>query len=83
MLKRLASYLRGYERYAAASPLLVVAETLCELVLPLLMARIINEGIEGNDMAVIWQSGGLMVLVAVLRRLRRPGPGGQPAPGGV
>ena len=66
MLKRLASYLRGYERYAAASPLLVVAETLCELVLPLLMARIINEGIEGNDMAVIWQSGGLMVLVAVL-----------------
>ncbi len=66
MLKRLASYLRGYERYAAASPLLVVAETLCELVLPLLMARIINEGIEGNDMAVIWQSGALMVAVALI-----------------
>ena len=66
MLKRLASYLRGYEKYAAASPLLVVVETLCELVLPLLMARIINQGIEGNDLAVIWQSGALMVAVALV-----------------
>ncbi|MCI8915679.1 MAG: ABC transporter ATP-binding protein [Oscillospiraceae bacterium] len=66
MLKRLASYLRGYETYAAASPLLVVVETLCELVLPLLMARIINQGIEGNDLAVIWQSGALMVAVALV-----------------
>ncbi len=66
MLKRLASYLRGYEWYAVASPLLVVVETLCELVLPLLMARIINQGIEGNSMTVIWQSGALMALVAVV-----------------
>ena len=48
MLKRLASYLMGYQGYAAASPLLVVLETACELILPLLMARIINEGIEGE-----------------------------------
>ena len=61
MLKRLASYLKGYQGYAAASPLLVVLETACELILPLLMARIINQGIEGNNMTVIWQSGALMV----------------------
>ncbi len=66
MLKRIASYLKGYEKYAAASPLLVVLETACELVLPLLMARIINQGIEGNDMTVIWQSGALMVAVALV-----------------
>lgn len=65
MLKRLASYLRGYEKYAVASPLLVVLETACELVLPLLMARIINQGIEGNNLTVIWQSGALMVAVAL------------------
>ena len=65
MLKRLASYLKGYTGYAVASPLLVVLETACELVLPLLMARIINQGIEGNDMTVIWQSGALMVAVAL------------------
>ena len=66
MLKRLASYLKGYQGYAAASPLLVVLETACELILPLLMARIINQGIEGNNMTVIWQSGALMVAVALI-----------------
>ena len=66
MLKRLASYLKGYRGYAVASPLLVVLETACELVLPLLMARIINQGIEGNNMTVIWQSGALMVAVALV-----------------
>ena len=66
MLRRIASYLKGYERFAAASPLLVVLETGCELAIPLLMARIINQGIEGNNMTVIWQSGALMVAVALI-----------------
>ena len=56
----------GYQGYAAASPLLVVLETACELILPLLMARIINQDIEGNNMTVIWQSGALMVAVALI-----------------
>ena len=34
MLRRIASYLKGYERFAAASPLLVVLETGCELTIP-------------------------------------------------
>jgi ATP-binding cassette subfamily B multidrug efflux pump len=66
LLKRLAIYLKGYEKYAVGSPLLVVLETGCELVIPLLMAQIINKGIYGNSMTVIWQSGALMVLVALL-----------------
>ena len=66
MLKRLASYLKGYETYAVASPLLVIAETACELIIPLLMARIIDQGIYRDDMGVIWRSGGLMVLVAAI-----------------
>ncbi len=66
MLRRIASYLKGYEKYAAASPLLVVVETACELTIPLLMAQIINEGIMKEDMAPIWRAGALMVLVAVI-----------------
>ena len=66
MLRRIASYLKGYERFAAASPLLVVLETGCELTIPLLMARIINQGIYGESLPVILQSGALMVLVALV-----------------
>ena len=66
MLNRHASYLKRYGGYAIASPLLLEMETAGELVLPLLMARIINQGIEGNNMTVIWQSGALMVAVALV-----------------
>jgi len=38
----------------------------CELILPLLMSRVINQCIEGNNMTVIWQSGALMVAVALI-----------------
>ena len=65
MLKRIASYLKGYERYVIGSPVLVIAETICQLIIPLLMARIINEGILKEDMGPIWQSGALMVAVAL------------------
>ena len=65
MLKRFASYLRGYERYAIASPVLVIVETVCQLIIPLLMAQIINEGILKEDMAPIWRAGVLMVAVAL------------------
>ncbi len=65
MLKRIASYMKGYERYVIGSPVLVIVETICQLIIPLLMARIINEGILKEDMAPIWQSGALMVVVAL------------------
>ena len=66
MLRRIASYLKGYERYAIGSPLLVMVETACELTIPLLMAQIIDHGIYEEDMTAIWKYGGLMVLVALV-----------------
>ena len=65
MLKRIASYMKGYERYVIGSPVLVIVETICQLIIPLLMARIINEGILKENMAPIWQAGALMVVVAL------------------
>ncbi len=65
MLKQLAAYLKGYEKYAVGSPLLVIVETICQLIIPLLMAQIINDGILKEDMAPIWRAGVLMVAVAL------------------
>ena len=66
MLRRIASYLKGYGGYAAASPLLVTLETLCQLTIPLLMAQIIAQGIEGENMTAVWKYGALMVVAAVV-----------------
>ena len=66
MLRRIASYLKGYEKYAIASPLFITLETICQLLVPLLMAFIIDEGIEAENMTAVWKYGGLMVVVALI-----------------
>lgn len=66
MLKRLASYLKGYELYAVISPVFVSLETVCQMIIPLLMANIIAEGIEAEYMPAVWKYGALMVLVALI-----------------
>ena len=66
MLRRIASYMKGYEKHAAAAPLFVMVETVCQLLIPLLMAYIIDEGIEMENMAAVYKYGALMVLVAVI-----------------
>ena len=75
MLKRIASYMKGYERYVIGSPVLVIVETICQLIIPLLMAQIINEGILKEDMAPIWRAGVLMVVVALAATFTRAGGG--------
>ncbi len=66
MLRRVASYLKGYGKHAIASPLYIMVESVCQLLIPLLMAYIIDEGIEMADMGAVWKYGFLMVLVAVV-----------------
>ena len=54
----------GYEKQAVLSPTLVALETICELILPLLMAEIIDNGIANSNMPVILKMGALMLVVA-------------------
>ena len=66
MIKRRAPYFEGYGKYALLAPLLVMLETICELLMPLQMARIIDVGIPNMDMKVILTAGALMFLLAVI-----------------
>ena len=66
MLRRIASYMKGYGKDAAAAPLLIAIETVCQLLIPLLMAYIIDEGIELENMNAVYKYGALMVLVALI-----------------
>ena len=66
MLRRLIPYLKGYGMYAVLSPLLVVLETVCELLMPLQMANIIDKGIPSGDMREILTSGAIMFALAVI-----------------
>ncbi|MGM9607056.1 MAG: ABC transporter permease, partial [Oscillospiraceae bacterium] len=67
MLRKLIPYLKGYERPAVIGPILIVVEIVCELILPLLMANIIDVGINaGAGLAYILKQGALMVVLACL-----------------
>ena len=62
MIKKLIVYLREFRRDAILAPTLIVLEVVCELLLPLLMERIIDVGINGGGgMTYIYKAGFAML----------------------
>ena len=57
---------REYKKESFLTPVLVCLEVLMEVLIPLLMARIIDVGIMEGDMAYIIKMGLLLILMAML-----------------
>ncbi|MBR5419794.1 MAG: ABC transporter ATP-binding protein [Lachnospiraceae bacterium] len=66
MLKKLASYIREYKAPSIATPICMIFEVLFEILIPLLMASIVDDGIGKGDLPHIYKVGALMILLAVL-----------------
>lgn len=67
MLRKLYRHISGYEKDAIKAPAFIAIEAICELFLPLLMAGIIDDGINGDGgMAYIWKAGLGMLALSVL-----------------
>ena len=72
MLKTLAVHVRGFIRESVATPLFMILEVLMEMLIPLLMSSMIDNGIQnpsGPDMGHILLMGALMLLCALLALL--------------
>ena len=66
MLKKLWPYARPYRGWIAAGVGCSAAEAIFELLIPLVMADIVNIGIENGDQSFILQKGALMAGMAVI-----------------
>lgn len=66
MLQLFLTHLQGYKRQAILSPILIVLEVICELLLPLVMAEIVDTAIPAEDEVYIFQLGALMLLLALI-----------------
>lgn len=66
MLKKLLSYVKEYTLVAILTPVSMLLEVAMEMIIPLLMASIIDEGVTAGNMNHIFKVGGVMVLVAAL-----------------
>ena len=64
-LALIARHFGPYRKDAALGAVFVFAETSLELVIPILMAQVIDEGIATGDMGLVLSRGALMLLCAV------------------
>ena len=66
MNRKLLRSVREYKRESILTPLLVVLEVFMEVLIPLLMANIIDIGIMEGNMGYIVKTGALLVLLAMV-----------------
>lgn len=64
--RRLTSYLRPYRLWVILAPLMMTFEVAMDLVQPWLLARLIDEGVAKSDLAVVRQTGLLMLGIAAV-----------------
>lgn len=63
---KLARFLKAYKWQTIIGPFFKLIEAIFELIVPLVMADMIDKGIANGDTAYIWQQGGLLVLLGVV-----------------
>ena len=66
MIKKLAARVRQYKKQAIATPLFMVGEVAMEALIPLIMAWLVDRGIELGQMGSIFLYGGALLVTALL-----------------
>jgi ATP-binding cassette subfamily B protein len=65
-VKTVFSYVKPYKWPIAIALILMLIELSVELIQPLIIAKIIDDGIMKEDVSVIWTWGGVMMLMAII-----------------
>nr|MCR5178148.1 ABC transporter ATP-binding protein [Lachnospiraceae bacterium] len=65
-MKKLTKYLSDYKKEVVLAPLFKLLEAIFELIVPLVMAKLIDEGIGGHNESMILKMGGILALLAAV-----------------
>ena len=66
MLKTLLAQVKEFKTPSILTPVCMIGEVICEMIIPVLMGRIVDIGIGGSDMGYIVRTGLVMLCVAVV-----------------
>ena len=66
MYKKILSCVGEYKKYAILTPVTIIGEVLMELLIPTIMAMIIDKGIKNGDIGYVAKMGGLMIAMSLL-----------------
>ncbi len=64
-MKKLLKYLKNYRKELVFGPFFKLLEAIFELIVPVVMARIIDIGIANGDTGYVWKMSGVIVLLGV------------------
>ncbi len=65
MIKTLLKQVKEFKADSIKTPIFMILEVILEMLIPLLMASIIDDGVEAGDMGHIVLVGGIMIVLAV------------------
>lgn len=65
-MKKLWIYLKDYKKESVLAPLFKLLEASFELLIPMVVAAIVDHGIGGNDLGYVYRMGGIMVLLGIV-----------------
>ena len=66
MIKTLAKHIKEYKIPSILAPLFIILEVIMEILIPLVMSKIIDYGVEKADIAYVVRMGALMLVMALL-----------------
>ena len=66
MIKKLLKSVREYKTASLLAPILVVGEVIVEVIVPILMANLIDYGITKSNMTYICETGAIIVVLCLL-----------------
>ena len=66
MIRKLARSIREYKWSALLSPLAMVGEVYMEVQIPLVLAKIVDQGVELGNIGAVMKYGGILVLYALI-----------------
>lgn len=64
MIKRLSSYIGEFKNATILTPIFMILEVIMEMIIPLLMAKIIDNGVGNGDMKYVAIIGSMMIVIA-------------------
>ena len=66
MLRRIFSYMKQYKKYAYLALICIAVEAMLELMVPMIMADLIDNGVANGDTHYIYVKGLQMALCALI-----------------
>ena len=66
MLKTLGAQVKEFKKASIATPIFMILEVIMEMIIPFMMASIIDDGVEKGDLHHIYVVGAFMVVAAAI-----------------